>query len=114
MFCWCSNFSCNRPPAAAAFIFGMKGGFTLRFFTFIYERFGAAGLLFVPFITMSMEKVCYDTFQAYRGHDIYTTGPTEGAKGGFPSGGSSLPSFSLIPVRSKSLSSSPTSSSSSS
>jgi len=84
----------------------MKSSFTLKFFTFIYERFGPAGLLLVPFITMSMEKVCYDTFQAYRGHDIYTTGPTEGAKGGFPSGGSSLPSFSLIPIRSKSSSSS--------
>jgi hypothetical protein len=46
-----------------------------------------------------MEKVCYDTFQAYRGHDIYTDGPKKGAGGGFPSGGSGLPSFSLIAVR---------------
>lgn len=34
-----------------------------------------------------------------RGHDIYTNGPAEGARGGFPSGGSELPSFSLIPVQ---------------
>lgn len=53
----------------------------------------------VPFVSMSMEKIAYDTFQAFRGHDIYTKGPKEGARGGFPSGGCSLPSFSLISVR---------------
>lgn len=35
----------------------------------------------------------------YRGHDIYTNGPAEGAGGGFPSGGHLLPSLSLIPVQ---------------
>ncbi|KAJ1432060.1 hypothetical protein B484DRAFT_430019 [Ochromonadaceae sp. CCMP2298] len=74
-------------------------GFTLRFFTFFYNRFGPVGLLMVPFATLTMEKVCYDTFQAYRGHDIYTNGPKAGAGGGFPSGGAGLPSFSVISVR---------------
>lgn len=73
--------------------------FTVRFVNYVYKRFGAAGLLCIPFCTMTFEKVCYDTVQAYRGYDIYTTGPREGARGGFPSGGSSLPSFSLIPVQ---------------
>mmetsp|Transcript_32077 Transcript_32077/g.54100 ORF Transcript_32077/g.54100 Transcript_32077/m.54100 type:complete len:120 (-) Transcript_32077:1450-1809(-) len=74
-------------------------GFTVRFFTFFYNKFGPAGLIMVPFFTLSCEKICYDTFQAFRGHDIYTNGPAEGARGGFPSGGSGLPSFSLIPVQ---------------
>lgn len=34
-----------------------------------------------------------------RGHDIYTNGPADGAKGGFPSGGHLLPSLALIPVQ---------------
>ena len=76
-----------------------KVGYTVRLFTFFYDKFGLPGLLMVPFFTMTMEKVVYDTFQAYRGNDIYTNGPREGARGGFPSGGSMLPSFSLIPVQ---------------
>ena len=54
----------------------------------------------VPFVSLTMEKTAYDTFQAFRGHDIYTRGVAEGARGGFPSGGSELPSFALIPVQS--------------
>jgi hypothetical protein len=72
----------------------------VRFFSFVYERFGAPGLLLVPFVSLTMEKTAYDTFQAFRGHDIYTRGVAEGARGGFPSGGNELPSFSLIPVQS--------------
>jgi hypothetical protein len=75
------------------------GGYVVRLFTFFYDRFGIPGLLMVPFFTMSCEKVAYDTFQALRGHDVYTSGPQEGAGGGFPSGGSLLPSFSLISVQ---------------
>lgn len=75
-----------------------RGGLFERFFTYVYDQFGGMGLLMVPFISMSMEKSAYDTFQAFRGHDIYTNGPKEGARGGFPSGGCSLPS-SLISVR---------------
>jgi hypothetical protein len=76
-----------------------KLGYAARVFRFVYDRFGPVGLLLFPFVTLSTEKTCYDTIQAFRGHDIYTTGPQEGAGGGFPSGGSSLPSFSLISVR---------------
>ena len=77
----------------------MAPGFFGKFFFFIYQRFGAKGLLALPFISLTSEKICYDTFQAFRGHDIYSNGPKEGAGGGFPSGGSELPSFSLIPVQ---------------
>lgn len=54
----------------------------------------------VPFISLTCEKTAYDTFQAFRGHDIYTRGVAAGARGGFPSGGCELPSFALIPVQS--------------
>ena len=70
-----------------------------RIFMYIYNKFGAAGLIAFPFLTLTTEKICYDTFQAFRGSDIYSHGPREGARGGFPSGGSELPSFSLIPVQ---------------
>lgn len=63
------------------FFHRMAPGFTVRLFSFVYQKFGPMGLLAVPFITMSIEKVCYDTFQAYQGHDLYTNGPREGAKG---------------------------------
>lgn len=72
----------------------------VRFFSFVYDNFGGVGLLMVPFVSLTMEKTAYDTFQAFRGHDIYTRGPKEGARGGFPSGGCELPSFSLIAVQS--------------
>jgi hypothetical protein len=75
--------------------------FTVKVFTFFYERFGVAGLFGLPFFTLTCEKTVYDTFQASRGHDIYKDGMHEGARGGFPSGGSNLPSFSLIPVQKK-------------
>jgi hypothetical protein len=77
----------------------MAPGFFGRFFHFVYIRFGAPGLLSLPFISLTCEKVLYDTVQAARGYDIYSNGPRDGAKGGFPSGGSELPSFSLIPVQ---------------
>ena len=77
----------------------MAPGFASRAFFFIYQRFGATGLIALPFFTLTTEKVCYDTFQAFRGHDIYSNGPKDGARGGFPSGGHDFPSFSLIPVQ---------------
>lgn len=77
----------------------MAPGIASRFFYFVYKNFGAHGLIFLPFFTLTCEKITYDTIQAYRGHDIYTRGPAEGAGGGFPSGGWELPSFSLIPVQ---------------
>ena len=63
------------------------------------------GLLFAfPFMTLAMEKTTYDTFQAYRGHDVYRAGSAdqERAHGGkdvptFPSGGSQVfGNFSLV------------------
>jgi hypothetical protein len=38
----------------------------VRFFTFVYNRFGVYGLLAVPVFTLTTEKCIYDTIQAYR------------------------------------------------
>jgi hypothetical protein len=64
----------------------------------LYRRFGVAGCLALPWITLALEKTSYDTLAAVRGfnpereHDPSVTG-------GFPSGGSALPSFALLPIR---------------
>ena len=71
---------------------------------------GVTGVLALPFITLTLEKVGYDTFLAARGRDLdaereaaaEASGSKKiGAHGEFPSGGAALPSFSLIPVASE-------------
>ena len=57
---------------------------------------GVYGLLALPFMTL--EKSIYDTVQAWQGLDPNVR-PKD--RGGFPSGGAALPSFSLIPVQKK-------------
>ena len=57
---------------------------------------GVYGLLALPFLTLGMEKSIYDSVQSWQGLDPNVV-PKD--RGGFPSGGSLLPSFSLIPVR---------------
>jgi len=67
----------------------------------LYNAFGVPGLVALPWVTLSLEKVAYDTFTAARGHDMYTAAQESGENphGEFPSGGAKLPSFSLIAVR---------------
>ena len=67
----------------------------------IYRRVGAGGLLAIPFCTLTMEKVAYDTYTAYWGKSIYedTAGLEKKPVPQFPSGGSQLPSFSMIETR---------------
>ena len=67
-----------------------------------YNRVGAAGLLAIPFVSLTLEKSLYDTYCAYHGESIYEEAKTfdgAGKHGGFPSGGASLPSFSLLKTR---------------
>ena len=76
-----------------------KGGGTFaRIVNVVYNRFGAAGLLGIPFGTLTMEKSTYDTYCAYHGHSIYESEATN-PHGGFPSGGAMLPSLSLLKTR---------------
>ena len=76
------------------------GGLFAKIVGVVYSRFGAAGLLGIPFGSLTMEKSLYDTYCAYHGHSIYEAADASKPKhGGFPSGGSALPSFSLLKTR---------------
>eukprot|EP00536_Pseudo-nitzschia_multiseries_P002765 jgi/Psemu1/301555/fgenesh1_kg.38_\ len=96
------NYAWMYSAAAAmvpftAFCYGHSRGVTSR----IVERVvrspvGVYGLFALPFCSLAMEKSIYDTVQAWQGLDP-TVVPAD--RGGFPSGGASLPSLSLIPVQ---------------
>ena len=68
--------------------------------SFLYRKLGVPGILAMPWITLAVEKVTYDTFLAARGHDMKAEAARTGEAphGGFPSGGASLPSWSLVAV----------------
>ena len=57
---------------------------------------GFYGIFALPFLTLGMEKCVYDTAQAFQGIDPNVR-PAD--RGGFPSGGADLPSFSLVAVQ---------------
>ena len=83
----------------SAFCFGHQRGVTGR----VVERMvkspvGVYGLFLLPFATLAMEKSIYDTVQSWQGIDPKIR-PKD--RGGFPSGGADLPSFSLIPVQNR-------------
>ena len=43
-----------------------------KLITPLYNAFGVPGLVALPWVMLSLEKVAYDTFTAARGHDMYT------------------------------------------
>lgn len=93
---WFISFSAAMVPFCA-FCYGHSRGVTTR----VVERVvkspvGVYGLFALPFVTLGMEKSIYDTVQAWQGINPNFR-PAD--RGGFPSGGAELPSFSLIPVR---------------
>ena len=55
----------------------------------LYNVAGVPGLIAMPWVMLSLEKVAYDTFTASRGHDMYTEAQETGQNphGEFPSGG---------------------------
>ena len=93
---WVWSFSAAMVPFVA-FCYGHQRGVTGR----VVERMvkspvGVYGLFLLPFATLSMEKCIYDSVQSWQGIDPKIR-PVD--RGGFPSGGADLPSFSLIPVQ---------------
>ena len=81
----------------SAFCFGHSKGMTARVVESVARSpVGVYGLLALPFVTLAMEKSIYDSVQAWQGLDPNVR-PAD--RGGFPSGGAALPSFSLIPVQ---------------
>eukprot|EP00658_Telonema_sp_P-2_P069093 TRINITY_DN58171_c0_g1_i1.p1 TRINITY_DN58171_c0_g1~~TRINITY_DN58171_c0_g1_i1.p1 ORF type:complete len:163 (+),score=35.27 TRINITY_DN58171_c0_g1_i1:144-632(+) len=73
----------------------------------VVNTVGVHGLIALPFATIATEKVCYDTFVAARGIDMYAEhdeagyNGSGGKHGGYPSGGAGLGSLSLIDVASE-------------
>ena len=97
---WIFSFCAAMVPFSA-FCYGHSKGVTGR----VLERLvktpgGFYAILALPFLTLGMEKCVYDTAQAIQGINPNTR-PAD--RGGFPSGGSNLPSFSLIPVQKTNL-----------
>ena len=93
---WLYSFGAAMVPFTA-FCYGHSRGATGRVVEAVVRSpVGVYGLLALPFVTLAMEKSIYDTVQAWQGIDPNVR-PKE--RGGFPSGGAELPSFSLIPVQ---------------
>lgn len=95
---WVFSFAAAMVPFTA-FCYGHSRGMTGRVVERVVKSpIGPAGLLLLPFVTLGMEKCVYDTAQAVQGIDPNIK-PAD--RGGFPSGGADLPSFSLVPVMKK-------------
>ena len=93
---WLVSFGAAMFPFTA-FCFGHTRGATVRAVeAMVKSPVGVYGLLALPLFTLGMEKCIYDTVQAAQGIDPNIR-PKD--RGGFPSGGAELPSFSLIPVQ---------------
>ena len=73
----------------------------------LYRTFGVPGLVALPWVTLTVEKVAYDTLAAARGYDMQAEHAKkqqeqgENMHGGFPSGGAALPNLSLLPITSE-------------
>eukprot|EP00560_Eucampia_antarctica_P007008 CAMPEP_0197830180 /NCGR_PEP_ID=MMETSP1437-20131217/6782_1 /TAXON_ID=49252 ORGANISM="Eucampia antarctica, Strain CCMP1452" /NCGR_SAMPLE_ID=MMETSP1437 /ASSEMBLY_ACC=CAM_ASM_001096 /LENGTH=140 /DNA_ID=CAMNT_0043432391 /DNA_START=54 /DNA_END=476 /DNA_ORIENTATION=- len=97
-YAWMYSFGAAMIPFSA-FCYAHSKGVTVR----VVERmakspFGVYGLLALPFVTLGMEKCVYDTVQCCQGINPNSRPPD---RGGFPSGGAALPSFSLIPIQTR-------------
>jgi len=93
---WAFSFAAAMLPFTA-FCYGHSKGMT----GIVLERMvkmpgGFYGIFALPFLTLGMEKCVYDTAQAFQGIDPNVR-PAD--RGGFPSGGADLPSFSLVAVQ---------------
>eukprot|EP00525_Craspedostauros_australis_P002058 CAMPEP_0198121986 /NCGR_PEP_ID=MMETSP1442-20131203/33631_1 /TAXON_ID= /ORGANISM="Craspedostauros australis, Strain CCMP3328" /LENGTH=146 /DNA_ID=CAMNT_0043780907 /DNA_START=172 /DNA_END=612 /DNA_ORIENTATION=- len=95
---WMYSFGAAMIPFTA-FCYGHSLGMTARVVEGVARSpVGVYGLLALPFCTLAMEKSIYDTVQAWQGINPNVR-PKD--RGGFPSGGANLPSFSLIPIQNR-------------
>merc|ERR1712071_68041 len=93
---WVVSFGAMMTPFLGFCYFHQLSLFSKTLNVISKSRFGVYGFLALPFATLSMEKCIYDTVQSLQG--INPNVVPEG-RGGFPSGGAALPSFSLVDVR---------------
>jgi hypothetical protein len=97
---WMFSFTAAMVPFTA-FCFGHSKGLTGRVLEKIVKLpFGFYGIFALPFVTLGIEKSIYDTAQSIQGIDPNVR-PAD--RGGFPSGGADLPSFSLVPVQKRNI-----------
>ena len=95
-YAWMYSFGAAMVPFTA-FVYGHGQGMTARVVDRVVKSpLGVYGLFVLPFVTLGMEKCIYDTVQSYQGLNPNIV-PAD--RGGFPSGGAQLPSFSLIAVQ---------------
>lgn len=99
-YAWVFSFAAAMVPFTA-FCYGHSKGVTGRVLEKLVKMPGGFyGIFALPFLTLGMEKCIYDTAQCIQGIDPNVR-PAD--RGGFPSGGSSLPSFSLCPVQERNI-----------
>uniref|UniRef100_A0A7S1DCH1 Uncharacterized protein n=1 Tax=Cyclophora tenuis TaxID=216820 RepID=A0A7S1DCH1_CYCTE len=92
---WMVSFAAAMVPFTA-FCYGHSRGMTVKIVeATVKSPLGVYGLFLLPFVSLGMEKSVYDTVQSIQGFDPCVR-PAD--RGGFPSGGAALPSFSLVPV----------------
>mmetsp|Transcript_2430 Transcript_2430/g.3634 ORF Transcript_2430/g.3634 Transcript_2430/m.3634 type:complete len:125 (-) Transcript_2430:402-776(-) len=97
---WMFSFAAAMIPFTG-FCYGHSRGATGRVLEKLVKLPGGFHAIFlIPFVTLGMEKCIYDTAQSVQGINPNTR-PAD--RGGFPSGGASLPSFSLVPVQKKNI-----------
>lgn len=97
---WLVSFSAAMLPFAA-FCYSHQRGFTGRVIEKLAKtKGGIYGIFALPFLTLAMEKCVYDSAQSLQGIDPKMR-PAD--RGGFPSGGAELPSFSLFRVRERNI-----------
>lgn len=97
---WIFSFTAAMVPFTA-FCYGHSKGVTGRVLEKLVKMPGGFyGIFALPFLTLGMEKCIYDTAQCIQGIDPNVR-PQD--RGGFPSGGANLPSFSLCPVQERNL-----------
>mmetsp|Transcript_30944 Transcript_30944/g.36101 ORF Transcript_30944/g.36101 Transcript_30944/m.36101 type:complete len:158 (+) Transcript_30944:59-532(+) len=93
---WFVSFAAAMVPFTA-FCYGHQKGVTGRVLESMVKRPGGIyGIFALPFLTLGMEKCIYDTVQSFQGINPNIR-PAD--RGGFPSGGANLPSFSLVHVQ---------------
>lgn len=99
-YSWFVTFAASMVPFVG-FCYSHQRGVTVRVLEKLAKtRSGIYGIMALPFLTLAMEKSIYDSVQSIQG--INPNEVPEG-RGGFPSGGSSLPSFSFFPVQETNL-----------
>mmetsp|Transcript_16230 Transcript_16230/g.30694 ORF Transcript_16230/g.30694 Transcript_16230/m.30694 type:complete len:129 (+) Transcript_16230:193-579(+) len=97
---WVFSFTAAMVPFTA-FCYGHSKGVTGRVLEKLVKMPGGFyGIFALPFLTLGMEKCIYDTAQCIQGIDPNIR-PAD--RGGFPSGGANLPSFSLCPVQERNV-----------